>query len=175
MTDLLRLPGWVTTSIDETDERMIIHATYTKQPDVCQACGELMTRDADRISDSVTKLEAVTTSKLSIAVQAALIEKIQRLERDLEILKERVSRAESNSVEHVLKPLRRRETVLLYFGNEPADVYEETLQQNYPEETVKHVMQEVFFLNGSELNSTEKTALRLSLRQRWLPTLKQDA
>lgn len=39
MTDILRLPGWVTTSIDETDERMVIHATYTKQPDVCQACG----------------------------------------------------------------------------------------------------------------------------------------
>lgn len=39
MTDILRLPGWVTTSIDETDERMVIHATYTKQPGVCQACG----------------------------------------------------------------------------------------------------------------------------------------
>ena len=39
MTDILRLPGWVTTSIDETDERMVIHATYTTQPSVCQACG----------------------------------------------------------------------------------------------------------------------------------------
>jgi transposase len=39
MSDILRLPGWVTASIDETDERMVIHATYTMQPEVCQVCG----------------------------------------------------------------------------------------------------------------------------------------
>ena len=39
MTDILRLQGWVPTSIDETDERMIIHAEYTKQPEACQVCG----------------------------------------------------------------------------------------------------------------------------------------
>jgi transposase len=39
MTDILRLPGWVPTSVDETDDRMIIHAEYTKQPEACQVCG----------------------------------------------------------------------------------------------------------------------------------------
>ena len=39
MTNILQLPGWVPTSIDETDERMTIHAVFGKQPDVCQVCG----------------------------------------------------------------------------------------------------------------------------------------
>jgi len=39
MTDILRLPGWVPTSIEETDERMLIHAKYTGKPDVCCVCG----------------------------------------------------------------------------------------------------------------------------------------
>jgi transposase len=39
MTDILRLPGWTTTSIDETDEGMTIHAVYTGKPDTCQVCG----------------------------------------------------------------------------------------------------------------------------------------
>lgn len=39
MTDILRLPGWAPTSIDETDERMIISAEYAGKPEVCQVCG----------------------------------------------------------------------------------------------------------------------------------------
>ena len=39
MTNILQLPGWVPTSIVETDERMTIHAVFTKKPDVCQVCG----------------------------------------------------------------------------------------------------------------------------------------
>ena len=39
MTDILRLPGWAPTAIDETDERMIIHAECTGKPDACQVCG----------------------------------------------------------------------------------------------------------------------------------------
>ena len=39
MTNILQLPGWVPTSIDETDERVTIHAVFGKQPDVCQVCG----------------------------------------------------------------------------------------------------------------------------------------
>jgi transposase len=39
MTDILRLPGWTPISIDENDERMIIHAECTGKPEVCQACG----------------------------------------------------------------------------------------------------------------------------------------
>lgn len=39
MTDILRLPGWIPTSIDETDECMVVHATYTGKPEACQVCG----------------------------------------------------------------------------------------------------------------------------------------
>lgn len=39
MTDILRLPSWVASSVEETEERIVIHATYTKQPEVCHACG----------------------------------------------------------------------------------------------------------------------------------------
>ena len=39
MTDILRLPGWAPTAIDETHERMIIHAECTGKPDACQVCG----------------------------------------------------------------------------------------------------------------------------------------
>ena len=39
MTDILRLPGWTPTSIDETDEGMTIHAMYTGKPEACQVCG----------------------------------------------------------------------------------------------------------------------------------------
>jgi transposase len=39
MTDILRLPGWTPTGVEETDEQMTIHATYAKQPEACQVCG----------------------------------------------------------------------------------------------------------------------------------------
>jgi transposase len=39
MTDILRLPGWTPTSVDETDESMTIHAVYIGKPKACQVCG----------------------------------------------------------------------------------------------------------------------------------------
>lgn len=39
MTDILRLPGWTATDIDESGPEFVIKATYTVQSTACQKCG----------------------------------------------------------------------------------------------------------------------------------------
>lgn len=109
-------------------------------------------------------------SELDAKVQAVLMEKIERLERELEAAKELVRRAERQSVEHLLRPLRARDTVLLYFGEQSSEEYTAMLQESLSGEIARFVMRDVFFLDCSGLDSKQQTAIRDSLREcRWFP------
>jgi len=106
---------------------------------------------------------------LADAVQAVLMEKIKRLESELERATAIAREAQRCTLEHVLRPLRARETVLLYFGEQSAEEYTAMLQESFSDETARHVMRDAFFLNGSPLNPEQQEALRVALRERWFP------
>jgi len=107
---------------------------------------------------------------LAADVQAVLMEKIRRLERELEAARETARQAERHSIEHILRPLRGRETVLLYFGKESAQQYAEMLQEDFSEETALVVMRDSFFVNGAPMDAEQQDALRGALRERrWFP------
>ncbi|WP_321874625.1 hypothetical protein [Burkholderia ubonensis] len=102
-------------------------------------------------------------------VQAVLMEKIKRLEGELKRARFIAEETERNAVGRVLRSLRARDTVLLYFGEQSANEYAATLRESFSEETVRHVMRDVFFVNGSPLNSEQQEALRVALSERWFP------
>lgn len=102
-------------------------------------------------------------------VQAVLMEKIKRLESELERAIAIAQEAQRCTLEHVLRPLRARETVLLYFGEQSANDYAATLRESFSAETAQHVMRDVFFLDGSPLNAEQQEGLRVALRERWFP------
>ncbi|WP_175771832.1 hypothetical protein [Burkholderia ambifaria] len=116
-------------------------------------------------------MDALSNEPMGLAdeVQAVLMEKIKRLERELERVTAIARQAERSTLENVLRPLRGRETVLLYFGEQSADEYAATARESFSDATVRTVMRDVYFLSGSPLDPEQKEELRVALRERWFP------
>ncbi|KWN83011.1 hypothetical protein [Burkholderia stagnalis] len=116
-------------------------------------------------------MDELPSEKIGLAaeVQAVLMEKIKRLEGELKRARFIAEEAERNTIGRVLRSLRARETVLLYFGEQSANEYTATMREAFSEEIVRHVMRDVFFVSGSPLKSEQQEALRVALSERWFP------
>ncbi len=96
----------------------------------------------------------------SEAVESALIEKIQRLERGIEVMKAELAKANAATLEATLGPLRLREAVLLYFGTEHETAFAARLVKDFGPAVAGQVHQHLLDLNHAPLPDGQREALR---------------
>ena len=99
-------------------------------------------------------------------VQAVLIEKIKRLESELERATAIAREAQGSALGNVLRPLPRYEAILLYFGDASLEQYSATLREQFSGETADDILRNALSVDSIPLSAGQKQALRLALTRR---------
>lgn len=108
--------------------------------------------------------------RTTTAVEKALVEKIEGLERHVAELQGRLQQAQASAMGAMLGPLRLRSTVLLYLGKEDMASYSERLARDFGTDAMDTIAQHLFDLNNVPLAAEGKEALRAAMNygiQRW--------
>jgi len=93
-------------------------------------------------------------------VEAALVEKILRLERFVAELQDELQRTRAATLDALLGPLRLREAVLLYIGTTDAGRFSEQLHREYGSEVANQILRHLFVLNNAPLPEGQRESLR---------------
>lgn len=96
----------------------------------------------------------------SDAAEAAMAEKIERLERANAALQEELQRARTESLNAMLGPLRLKEIVLVYLGEESRDQITERLAKEYGSAIAAEAARHLFILGASPLSDEQRQAVR---------------
>lgn len=96
---------------------------------------------------------------VEIAVQTALVEKIQRQDRFIAELQAELQRAQQASVETMLGQLRLWEAVLLYVGQD-ADNFAQQITEHFGSEIAQAVLASLFVLGNAPVPPEVREALR---------------
>ncbi|MDR0275549.1 MAG: hypothetical protein LBI48_09475 [Burkholderiaceae bacterium] len=97
---------------------------------------------------------------MEATTEFVLIEKIQRLERQVTHLQRELRRTERATFGAMLGPLRLRETVLLYIGTEDAAQFSERLAREFDTEVACQALQHLFDLNRAPVPDELREAMR---------------
>ena len=93
-------------------------------------------------------------------VEAALVEKIRRLERFVAELQDELQRTRAATLDAMLGQLRLREAVLLYVGTEDAARFSERLHCEFGSEVANQTLRHLFVLNNAPLPEGQRESLR---------------
>lgn len=107
---------------------------------------------------------------VSDAVEAVLLEKIERLERANAVLQEELRLTRTESLSAMLGPLRLKEVVLLYLGDENRVQLSERLAKEFGTAIANEVTRHLFVLGASPLSDAQKLAVRTAANRgmnRW--------
>lgn len=96
----------------------------------------------------------------SDAAEAAMAEKIERLERANAALQEELQRARRESLNTMLGPLRLKEIVLVYVGDESRGQITERLAMEYGSAIAADATRHLFVLGDSPLSDQQRQAVR---------------
>lgn len=96
----------------------------------------------------------------SDAAEAAMAEKIERLERANATLQEELQRARSESLNAMLGPLRLKEIVLVYLGDESRGQITERMAKEYGSAVATETTRHLFVLGASPLSEEQRQAVR---------------
>ncbi len=103
-------------------------------------------------------------------VEAALIEKTQRLERFVAELQNELERTRAATLDAMLGPLRLREAVLPYVGTEDAAQFSERLAQEFGTEVANQALRHLFDLDSAPLPDEHRESVRTAFNHgmnRW--------
>ena len=107
---------------------------------------------------SLHKREMVSEA-VEIAVQTALVEKIQRQDRFIAELQAELQRARKASVDTMLGHLRLRQAVLLYVGHD-ADNFALQIAENFGGDVAMAVLSSLFVLDNAPAPPEAREAIR---------------
>lgn len=92
-------------------------------------------------------------------VLETLTEKIQRQERCIAQLQDDLERARASSVIGVLGPLRLREAVLLYVGQD-TDAFSRKIAEDFGDDVAQAVMNSLFVLDNAPIPPEVRESIR---------------
>ncbi len=96
----------------------------------------------------------------SSVTETAMVEKIQRLERQVASLEVDLVNARAASLDTLLGPLRLRQAALVYFGVETTTAFVDDLTKTFGSDASRSIARHLFVLNHAPMLVSQIDAVR---------------